>query len=277
MKKSFFAIIFTMTMLQTSAQQTLQKSGFAPVNGLSMYYEIHGSGRPLVLLHGGGSTIGTTFGRILPVLAKKYMIIAVESQAHGHTPDINRPLTFEQDADNVFALLKELEIDNADVLGFSNGGSIAMQLAIRHPERVGKLIVVSSFFKRAGIYPEVWNFIKGGSLETMPKQLKDAYLAINNDHNALKAMHDKDQQRMVDFKDWPEETIRSIKAQTLLVIGDKDVVSPEHAVEMYRLIPNCRLSIIPGGHGEFLGEITGWKEGDKMPGVFVEMVEEFLK
>ena len=274
--RNLLLIIFTMTLLPTFAQQTHSQSGYAKANGLSMYYEIHGEGHPLVLLHGGGSTIGTTFGRILPSLAKKHMIVAVESQAHGHTRDIDRPLTFEQDADNIFALLRELKIGKADILGFSNGGSIAMQLAIRHPEVVDKLIVASSFFKRDGIYPQVWSFIQNGTLETMPRQLKDAYLAINNDPKALQAMHDKDQQRMVDFKDWSENALRSIKAQTLLVIGDKDVVSPEHAAEMYRVIPNCRLSILPGGHGDYMGEITAWDEQNKMPEVFVSMAEEFL-
>ena len=186
-------------------------------------------------------------------------------------------MTFAQDADNVFALLRELKIRKTDVFGFSNGGSIAMQLAIRHPEVVDRLVVASSFFKRAGIYPQVWNFIENGSLDTMPRQLKDVFLAINNDINALQVMHDKDQQRMVNFKDWPEDSLRTIKAETLLVIGDKDVVSPEHAAEMYRLIPNCRLAILPGGHGEYIGEITSWNNQSKMQDAFLVVLQEFLK
>src|SRR5882757_6640198 len=105
-----------------STQQT-PTGQYAPVNGLQLYYEIHGSGYPLVLLHGGGSTIQSTFGRILPQLAKTHQVIAIELQAHGHTRDIGRPLSFEQDADDVAALLQQLQVEKADILGFSNGGT----------------------------------------------------------------------------------------------------------------------------------------------------------
>src|SRR4051812_23362313 len=104
-------------------------SHYANVNGLEMYYEIHGSGRPLVLIHGGGSTIESNFGRILPELAKSHLVIAVELQAHGHTADIDRPLSFEHDADDVAELLKQVHIGKADILGFSNGGTTALQIA----------------------------------------------------------------------------------------------------------------------------------------------------
>jgi predicted alpha/beta-fold hydrolase len=118
--------------------------GYAPVNGLKMYYEIHGPVRgknpPLVLLHGGGSTIDTTFGKVLPFLAKTRQVIAFEQQGHGHTADIvDRPFTFEQSADDTVALMNHLEIEKADFFGFSNGGNIALQIAIRYPNRVRKL------------------------------------------------------------------------------------------------------------------------------------------
>src|SRR5437773_8045625 len=104
---------------------------YANVNGLKMYYEEHGTGFPLVLIHGGGSTIGTTFGRILPALAKTHRVIAVEMQAHGHTADIDRPLSFEQDADDIAELLKQLHIAKADIFGFSNGASTTLQMTLR--------------------------------------------------------------------------------------------------------------------------------------------------
>jgi len=142
-------------------------SGYAHVNGLEMYYEIHGIEHPiagsltngeeripLVLIHGGGSTIQTTFGRVLDDFAKTRKIIAVELQGHGHTPFINRPETFEQDADDVAALMKFLKIENSDFFGFSNGGNTTMQIAIRHPELVRKIIIGSAFFKRDGMYPQ---------------------------------------------------------------------------------------------------------------------------
>ena len=125
------------------------KHGYAPVNGLKMYYEIHGDARaetpPLVLLHGGGSTIETTFGKILPALAKSRQVIAFEQQGHGRTADIaDRPFTFEQSADDAAALLEHLKIEKADFFGFSNGGNIALQIAIRHPKLVRKLVVASA-------------------------------------------------------------------------------------------------------------------------------------
>jgi len=145
------------------------------VNGLKMYYEVHGHGFPLVLIHGGGSTIGTTFGRILPILAKTHMVIAVELQAHGHTADIDRPLSFEHDADDVAALLKQLRISKADIFGFSNGASTTLELAIRHPELVNKIVVASTFYKRDGAYPWFWEGMKHPTFEQMPQPLKDAY------------------------------------------------------------------------------------------------------
>ena len=268
-----------LSFAQTQKPMSL-KSGYAPVNGLQLYYEIHGTNqvneKPLVLIHGGGSTIGTTFGRVLPSLAMKRQIIAVELQGHGHTADIDRPFTFEQDADDVAALLKHLNIESSDLFGFSNGGNTAMQIVIRHPELVNKLIVASSFFKREGMYPWFWDFMKNASIDNMPQGLKDAYLKINPDLQGLLAMHNKDAERMQEFKDWSDEDIKSIKAQTLIMVGDQDVVQPEHAVEMYRLIPNSRLVILPGKHGEYIGEIITADKNSKLPGITVSVVEEFL-
>src|SRR5688572_30505088 len=123
------------------------QSGHSDVNGIKMYYEVYGEGKPLVLIHGGGSTIQTSFGRIIPLLAKTRKVIGVELQAHGRTSDRNVPISFEQDADDVNGLLKNLNIDKADVLGFSNGGNTTMQLAIRHPEVVNRIILLRRFIK----------------------------------------------------------------------------------------------------------------------------------
>src|ERR1700737_3840220 len=143
--------------------QHKQTGQYVTVNGLKMYYEIHGSGRPLVLLHGGGSTIISTFGRILPELAKTHRVIAVELQAHGHTKDIDRPLSFEQDADDVAALLKQLHIEKADIMGFSNGGTTSLQIAIRHPELVNKLVLASTTYKRDGMQPGFFEGMQNAS------------------------------------------------------------------------------------------------------------------
>ena len=156
-------------------------SGYASINGLKMYYEIHGKGAPLVLIHGGGSTIQTSFGRVLHSFAKERQVIAVELQGHGHTPDINRPETFEQDADDVAALLKYLKIENADFFGFSNGGNTTMQIAIRYPNLVRKIILGSAFFKRNGMYPQFWESLNHSTLKDMPQLLKDAYKKVAPD------------------------------------------------------------------------------------------------
>ncbi|MDB5023681.1 MAG: alpha/beta fold hydrolase [Mucilaginibacter sp.] len=250
-------------------------SGYKQVNGLRMYYQIHGQGSPLVLIHGGGSTIYTTFGQVLPLFARHRQVIAMELQAHGHTPDRDRPSSFEQDADDVAALLEELQIKNADIFGFSNGGQTAMQLAIRHPGKVHKLIVAAAGYKREGYYPWFWEFLSGATMDAMPQPLKDAYLAINADQKALQAMHDRDYNRMIDLVDWSDDLIRSIQAPTFVISGDRDVVTTEHALELYRLLPKARLLIYPGVHGDFIGELCVGN-GILSPRASVEMIEEFL-
>lgn len=231
-------------------------SGYTSVNGLKMYYEIHGTGMPLVLIHGGGSTIQTTFGRVLHTFAKTHKVIAVEMQAHGHTADIDRPLSFQQDADDIAALLSELHIDKADIFGFSNGASTTLQFAIRHPELTNKIIVASTFYNKAGAPDWFWNMMAKPTFEGMPQPYKDEYLKINPDTNALHRMYERDVTRMQSFPDISEEQMKSIKAPAFIIIGDRDVTTPEHAAEMHRLIANSRLAIIPGGHGDYIGEMT---------------------
>jgi pimeloyl-ACP methyl ester carboxylesterase len=251
-------------------------SGYAPVNGIKMYYEIHGEGIPLVLIHGGGSTIQTSFSKILPLFAQHYKVIAVELQAHGHTSDRDSPESFEQDADDVAALLQFLKINKAHILGFSNGGNTAMQIAIRHPELVNKLVPVSSFYKREGMMPGFWDGMQQATLENMPALLKTYYLQINNDQKGLQNMFNKDKDRMLHFKDWSDEALLSTKAPTLLINADHDVATNEHAVKMSQLIPNAQLMILPGTHGSFIGEVCATEEGSKMPEATASMIREFL-
>src|SRR5919201_6799020 len=127
--------------------------GYAAVDGLQMYYEVHGSGQPLVLLHGALSAIGTSFGKLLPPLAETRQVVAVEQQAHGHTADIDRPLTVPQMADDTAALLRQLGIGQADLFGYSLGAAIALQLAMLHPELVRKLVLASVSYSRDGLHP----------------------------------------------------------------------------------------------------------------------------
>ncbi|CAN5391590.1 alpha/beta fold hydrolase [soil metagenome] len=250
-------------------------SGYASVNGLKMYYEIHSTGTPLVLIHGGGSTIQTTFGRVLSSFAKTHKVIAVEMQAHGHTADINRPLTFEQDADDIAALLKELNIDKADIFGFSNGASTTLQFAIRHPEMTNKIVVASTFYKKSGAPDWFWDMMSKPTFEGMPQIYKDAFLNINPNTNALHKMYERDVARMQAFQNITDEHMKAVKAPAFIIIGDKDVVTPEHAVEMHRLLACSRLAIIPGGHGDYIGEITT-PQNSTLIAATVSMISQFL-
>lgn len=261
----------------TRANDTLPgKKGYSNVNGIRMYYEVHGEGRPLVLIHGGGSTIQTSFGRVIPMLAKNYKVIAMDLQAHGRTGDREAEESFTQDADDVVTLLKNLDISKADFFGFSNGGTTTLQIAIRHPEMVRKIVLASALCKRNGVPEQFWDFMKQAQLENMPKELKQAYLQVAADPKGLQIMHDKDARRMQNFKDIPDEEIKSIKAPALILIGDKDVITPEHAIEMHRMMRNSDLAIIPGVHGEYIGEITTLQYHSKEADFVIPMVERFL-
>ncbi|SHN12206.1 alpha/beta fold hydrolase [Mucilaginibacter sp. OK098] len=263
--------------IKAAAKDTLVPGkGYSEVNGIRMYYEIYGQGKPLVLIHGGGSTIQTTFGRIIPMLAKHRRIIAVELQAHGRTGDREKDLSFEQDADDIATLLQHLNIDKADFFGFSNGGTTAMQIAIRHPEIVDKIVLGSALCKRNGVPAQFWDFMKQATLANMPEQLKEAYIKVTPNPKGLQIMHDKDVKRMVNFKDIPDEQIESIKASTLIIIGDQDLIKPEHAIEMHRQIAGSELAIIPGVHGEYIGEITTLKSVSKEAVFVIPMIESFL-
>jgi pimeloyl-ACP methyl ester carboxylesterase len=252
-------------------------SGYALVNGLNMYYETHGNGSmPLVLIHGGGSTIESTFSNILPLLSSHVKVIAVELQAHGRTDDRDAPESFEQDADDVVSLLKYLKVDKANFFGFSNGGTTTIQIAIRQPSIINKLVVVSANYKRDGLISGLFEDLQNATLDNMPVPLKTAYLKVAPKKNNLQIMFDKDRERMLTFKDLSDDDIRSIKAPTLLMVADHDIVKPEHVLEMSHLIPDARLVILPGTHGSFIGEVCTAKKGSKLPEMTAALIEEFL-
>jgi len=254
-------------------------AGYAPANGLKMYYEIHGKGRmPLVLIHGGGSTIETTFGKILPLLSEHGKVIAVELQAHGHTSDRDAPESFEQDADDVIALLKYLKTDKVNILGFSDGGCTTMQIAITHPEIINKAIIVSANYQREGMIPGFFEGLQKASLADMPASLKDAYLKVAPDKTHLQVMFEKDVARRLTFKDRNDDDLRSIKVPILLMASNHDVITLEHTVKMSHLIPGAKLVILPGTHGAFVeaAESGPAKKGSKLPEITVALAEEFL-
>jgi pimeloyl-ACP methyl ester carboxylesterase len=249
---------------------TTPQTGYAPVNGLNMYYEIHGAGQPLVLLHGAMGTIDM-FGELLPSLAETRQVIAIEQQAHGRTADIDRPLRYEQMADDTAAALRHLNIDNADVFGYSLGGGVAWQLAIRHPEVVRKLVVGSATYNNDGLYPEVL-----AGLETMftpeafaGSPIEAAYARVAPNPDDFPTLVVKVQRLTREFVGWPPEAVRAIAASTLIIIGDSDIIRPEGAAELFRLrgggvpgdlagLPNSQLAVLPGTTHAGLVERSDW-------------------
>lgn len=233
------------------------KTGYAPVNGLSLYYEIHGSGDPLVLLHGGVVGI-VMFGPNVAELAKGRKVIAVELQGHGRTADIDRPLSCEAMADDIAGLMKYLGIEKADVMGYSLGAAVALQTAFRHSECVRKLVVVSTPFKRDGWYPEVlvaMSQMGPGAAEAMKQSpLNQVYPNVNWAvlFTKLGALLKKDY-------DWSQQ-VAALQQQTMLVFADADAVRLAHIVEFYGLLgggqkdagldgsarPANQLAILPG-------------------------------
>jgi pimeloyl-ACP methyl ester carboxylesterase len=234
------------------------KSGYVPVNGLQMYYESHGGGgTPLVLVHGAFSAIGTSFGRLLPDLAGHRHVIAFELQGHGHTADIDRPLSMESMADDVAAAMPQLGVEKADVFGYSMGGGVALRLAIQHPERVRKLVLLSIGYNRAGAYPGFWE----GMANFKPEMMKgtpwyEEYQRIASKPGDFATLFAKKTEMDRQAKDLPAEAIKGLPP-TLIMMGDSDIMQPEHAVEMFRLLgggvigdlagfPNSQLGILPG-------------------------------
>lgn len=259
------------------------RTGYAPVNDLRMYYEILGEPRPdvppLLVLHGALATLDM-FGPLLPALAESRRVIAVEQQGHGRTADIDRPLTYEQMAEDTAALLRVLGVDRVDVFGFSMGGGVAWQLAIRHPELVRKLIVGSSTYARAHGYTEAM----GRLAETFSPEIfrgtriEADYLRVAPHPDDFPKLVLKVQQLTMTSMDIPVETVRAIAAPTTIIVGDSDIVRPEGAVELFRLrgggvpgdyvgLPAARLAILPGTTHMTAPTRTAWLRS---------MIAEFL-
>jgi pimeloyl-ACP methyl ester carboxylesterase len=261
---------------------TLVERGYAPVNGLQMYYEIHGSGQPLVLLHGNLSAIGTSFGKVLPQLASTRRIIAVEQQGHGHTADIDRPFSIAQWAQDTTTLLRHLLIEQADFFGYSSGGAVALEIALRSPALVRKLVLAGgTSYSRDGFYPELLaagESMKPEDLDGSTFQQEYARIAPHPEqwHRLVAKIADLD--RASGDGDWSGEALAAVKAPALLIIGDSDIVRPEHTVAMFRLLgggvpgdlvglPRSQLAILPGTTHVTLVDRAEW---------LVSMIEAFL-
>jgi len=255
---------------------TIEKGSYALVNGLNMYYEIHGSGKPLVLIHGAFGSIKTNFGNILLDFAETNQVIAVELQGHGHTADIDRPLTPEQMADDVAALLRYLNIENTDIYGYSMGGDVSVQLAVRHPVLVRKIIFSGGpSYHLNGYYPEV---LESEKMMYPGKPWREYYNSIAPKPSDLPVIVKKIKEMIHKWKGVPSDDLQAIKAPALLIIGDSDIVSLEHVVKMFQLlgggvpgdlvgIPNSRLAVLPGTTHASLIERADW---------LLPMIREFL-
>ena len=229
---------FLLTMLLPAAAVAQQKptTGYAPVNRLKMYYEVHGSGDPVVLLHGGFMTITNNWTGWIGELSKTRKVIAIEMQGHGRTADTARDITDENLADDVAALLEQLKIPRADLIGYSMGGAVAMQCAIRHPDKVRKVVVISSYFRRDGVVKEALDAIpkltaddfKGSPIEAEYKKLSPTPDEFPNFVKRLLATASKGH-------DISADQLKATTAPMFFIHGDADGVRLEHISEMYRL------------------------------------------
>lgn len=232
--------------------------GYADNDGLRMYFEVHGRtvpGRPpLLLIPGGGSTIGTNFGELIPLLAEQRQVIAVEEEGHGRTKPTGRPLTAGNSAGDILAVLDQLNVETVDVLGFSAGGHTAIALALARPARVRRLIAASTFASRDAVPDEFWDVMAKATLDDMPDIYQDADRRLNPEPGHLERLFELDRRRILDFPGWSDGELATITAATLVVSADRDVVTAEYAARMAGAIPGARLLTVPGGHGDYLGE-----------------------
>jgi pimeloyl-ACP methyl ester carboxylesterase len=232
-------------------------TGYAPIGDLNMYYEIHGRGRPLLLLHGAYMTIDA-MGPILPGLAESRQVIAMEQQGHGRTADVDRPITYEQMADDTAALARHLQIERTDVFGFSMGGAAALQLAIRHPELVRRLVLASASFTSDGMQPALLEMIPTITPEVFAgTPMEEEYLRLAPNPGDFPKLVEKLKELDETPFAWSEDDVRAIAAPTLIIVGDSDAIRLEHAVELFGLrgggvmgdlagLPQSQLAVLPG-------------------------------
>ncbi len=277
----------TKSTVDSSATTGAAKESYAPLNGLNLYYEVYNSqgvGTPLILLHGGLGVTGM-FASLLPALSQNRQVIAVELQGHGHTADIDRPLSFEAMADDIAALIDYLGLERADLLGYSLGGGVTLQTAIRHPGAVRKLILISAPVKREGWYPEVLAGMAAMNAEAAQGMVGSpphtAYTNAAPEPGNWPVLVAKTGQLLKQDYDW-SEGVRQIQSPVLIIIGDADSVRTAHAVEMFGLLgggqmdggwdgsgmSKSELAILPGTtHFTILGRTT----------LLLPIISEFLE
>jgi pimeloyl-ACP methyl ester carboxylesterase len=260
-------VIFMLAKLNSHAQQPLTpaSSGYAPVNGSKVYYEVYGAGDPIVLLHGAYMTINSNWSELIPILSKTRKVIALEMDGHGHTPLSQRPFSYQTLAGDVATVLGHLKIDSADILGFSYGGTIAYQFAIQQPAMTKKLIIISSTHKSEGwlgIMYAMLTGLKSDAFDNTP--IRSEYIRsapdTSNWHKFIGAMLKFSAEKF----DLGDDRIKNIKAPVLLIMGDNDGVDKKVLAETYSLLggnvfgdivglPRSQLAILPAkGHGTLI-------------------------
>jgi pimeloyl-ACP methyl ester carboxylesterase len=254
------------------------ESGYADVDGLKMYYEVYGEGKPIVLLHGSYMTIPMNWSQIIPLLAKDRKVIVAEMQGHGRTRDIPREMSYEGMADDVSGLLKHLRIDSADILGYSMGGGIAFQVAVRHPEQVRRLVILSGAYTHDGWWPEVEAMYPAMNADMFKgTPIQKQYDSLGNDPAHFPEFVKK--VISIDLKpyDWSRD-VKNIQAPIFMAIGDADGIRYEHALELFRAkgggkmgdlhgLPKSRLAILPGTTHIGMMQRTAW---------LIPMITDFL-
>lgn len=265
-------MVLTLVMAQAPAGQR------AKVNGMQMYYEVSGKGEPLVVLHGAYMNI-PAMGAIIPALAKTHRVFALEFQGHGRTNDIDRPITYPNLADDVAAFMDAVGLKKADVFGYSMGAGAGLQLAIRHPEKVNRLVVASVAYDARGFQPEFTAMIPQMSVEMFPPQLEQEYRKLAVNPNGFRALATKLIQLEKEPLAW-EADVKALKLPVFIIAGDADVATLEHTVAMFRLLggggmgdmgkplPQSRLAILPASsHTAVITQVN----------LLHPMIEQFLK
>ncbi len=244
-----------MANTRPDTMKTQVKPGYAPVNGLEMYYEIHGTGEPLLLLHGQFASIGM-FSRILPALAQSRRVVAVEQQGHGHTADIDRPLRFEQMADDTAALLRHIGIEKADVFGYSTGGWVALHLAVSHPSMVRRLAVSSAAYDIDGYLPQIKAGLLNPRPEAFPEIVRESYERVAPKPEQWSTLVAKAGEQAAAQRGLTAAQLSSITAPALVIAAERDVIRPEHARELARLL-RTELVILPNSdHSSYVSDNT---------------------
>lgn len=257
-KAALIIAILFFTVIQSKGQQSKPAaSGYAPVNGIKVYYEVYGEGRPIVLLHGAFMTIEDNWGQLIPELSKTRKVIAIEMQGHGHTPFSDRKLSHATLANDVEGVMNYLKVDSADVVGYSMGGSVAYKFAIQSPTRVRKLVIISSTYKSTGWLPEINNAFKAFKPEFFANSpLKTAYEAVAPDKTKWVPFLEQ----MFAFASTPfdfgDANVAKITAPVLIISGDNDGLDKVELMKTYQLLgggvsadlgpmPKSHLAIVP--------------------------------